>query len=59
MKDKNVEIVLICEGKEEKIDIPIELFTRIDFMARSENKTFEQLFMEIIEEEVRNDEKSN
>lgn len=59
MKDKNVDVLLQFDGGSETIKIPLELFTRIEYMARCQDKTFEQLFVEIIEEEIRNDEKSD
>ena len=58
-KEKNVDIVLECDDGNEKIQIPLELFTRIDYMARCQKMTFEELFIKIIEEEGTKDEKSN
>ena len=53
LKEKTVEINLICEGEEDElIEIPIELFTRIEYMARCENTTFEELFVKILKEEI-------
>lgn len=59
-KDKTVDIMIQCASEDEElIKIPIELFTRIQYMAICQDKTFEELFIEIIEEEIRNDEKSD
>ena len=60
MKTKEVDIMIQCDGQDDElIKIPLELFTRIEYMARCKNITFEQMFVQIIEEELNKDEESN
>jgi len=57
MEEKTVDIMIQCDGQDDElVKIPLEFFTRIEYMARCQDKTFEQLFVEIIEEEVSKEE---